>query len=256
MQRAESNNDGWISIPRKDDRKGRRDRARHSNDVDELCWLTEMLAVQPQEPSIESSSVSPSVLLLCGFPGSGKTAFSSALEKLQPWKYVRICQDDLKTRDACIAAARRTLINERKCAVIDRCNFDRKQRSHFIQLASALNSQQDSSVDSKTSSSTRIIENIDVTRNNPDLSNRPSIPVDCIVLDVGREVCQNRCFARKNHPTLQAGNVKRVLSMMAKSWQSPSMEIEGLRSVVYVRNEQEFQDTLLSLLGSYGKGRA
>ncbi|PLW21997.1 hypothetical protein PCANC_04347 [Puccinia coronata f. sp. avenae] len=73
------------------------------------------------------------VLVLCGFVGSGKSSFAIELEKFNP-NFIRISQDVLGKRQVCEAVARRSL-REGKSIIIDRQNFDRKQRSTWIQIA-------------------------------------------------------------------------------------------------------------------------
>ena len=73
------------------------------------------------------------VIVLCGVVGSGKTFFSSALCRLkEDWH--RISQDDLGSRPACEQAMRQYL-DKGHNVIIDRCNFDKKQRATWIKIA-------------------------------------------------------------------------------------------------------------------------
>lgn len=60
--------------------------------------------------------------------GSGKSTFASELNQLG---FQVICQDELGNRIACERATVGALLAE-KNVVIDRCNFDAKQRKHWV----------------------------------------------------------------------------------------------------------------------------
>ena len=78
------------------------------------------------------------LVVLVGVPGSGKSTFSKALfsahvNGLSGGQWSRISQDVLGSRGRCIKAARRALAAGDH-VLIDRCNFDVAQRSHWLQL--------------------------------------------------------------------------------------------------------------------------
>lgn len=60
--------------------------------------------------------------------GSGKSTFSSFLHQLG---FQVICQDEMGDRKACERATIGALLAG-KDIVIDRCNFDEKQRKHWV----------------------------------------------------------------------------------------------------------------------------
>ena len=80
------------------------------------------------------------LVVLVGVPGSGKSTFAQHLladagttdDDSRAWR--RVSQDVLKTRKRCVASTRAAL-RAGEHVLIDRCNFDRVQRSHWLQAA-------------------------------------------------------------------------------------------------------------------------
>lgn len=79
----------------------------------------------------------PVVLILVGTMGSGKSTFAEALVSGAATPWIRVNQDQLKTRAKCKAAARAALRTGKNC-IIDRCNFDQQQRSVWVDTANEL----------------------------------------------------------------------------------------------------------------------
>lgn len=69
------------------------------------------------------------VIILVGFPGSGKSTFSKKYEK-----YVIINQDTLGDRHKCLQVFRQAM-KDKKSVIIDRCNINKMQRSIWIKEA-------------------------------------------------------------------------------------------------------------------------
>lgn len=82
----------------------------------------------------KSNTDTPFMILLVGCPGSGKSHFARQLEQSVPSKYVRVNQDTLGSRKRCEEMTRNVLL-QKKCPIIDRCNFDESQRAHFLEIA-------------------------------------------------------------------------------------------------------------------------
>ncbi|KAJ9421546.1 polynucleotide kinase 3 phosphatase-domain-containing protein [Fusarium oxysporum] len=72
------------------------------------------------------------IILFCGPPGAGKSTFY--WKSLKPLGYERINQDQLKTRDKCVQAAREHL-QAGKPIAIDNTNADPETRTIWVELA-------------------------------------------------------------------------------------------------------------------------
>ena len=152
-----------------------------------------------------------SMLLLVGLPGSGKSTFSRLVEKCLPWKYARVNQDELESRQKCIARAT-SVLDQGLSPIVDRCNFDVKQRSHFL-----------------------------------DLVYNTTIPVDYIVFDIDPNTCLSRCRNRRGHPTLDGNKAGYVINLMTKDWRAPTMQ-EGFRNISVVHNNATFRQVLTQFI--------
>jgi predicted kinase len=196
--------------------------------------------------SLSTVPSSPSLLLLVGLPGSGKSMFANALETIRPDQYVVINQDKLKTRQKCLDETKKILLMEpptNKCVIIDRCNFNTAQRHHFFELVDTILLSIQSSVTNPPNNS-----NHSIGENNIECRKNDQIPIDCIVFDVDVKLCQERCYARRNHPTLKKQDVPKVIHMMKQAWQPPNPQKEHFRSITTITNDQQYQTTLFSLL--------
>ncbi|KAH9443651.1 hypothetical protein MJO28_014102 [Puccinia striiformis f. sp. tritici] len=155
----------------------------------------------------------PRILVLAGWVGSGKSTFAIELEKSNP-NYVRICQDVLKKRQACEALARRSLA-EGKSIIIDRQNFDRKQRLTWIKLSQEFGTKDD---------------------------NDKIIPLECDLIEFATpyEECLKRLEHRTGHESIhsiQEGT--KILSLIYhKQWVSPHIS-EGFSRhlILYPSND-------------------
>jgi tRNA uridine 5-carbamoylmethylation protein Kti12 len=175
-------------------------------------WMLELTYRPPpplQPADVLAIAQQPKILLLVGLPGSGKSTVAETLCRVLPWKYVRVNQDELGSRQACLLLTE-TVLRENKCPVIDRCNISKQQRQYFTVL---------------------------------------NVPVDCLVLSrCTPETCVRRCKARQDHPTLRHNDVERVLRQMTAQWQMPNAATEGFRSVTTIVDEATLQSVVNGLL--------
>lgn len=140
------------------------------------------------------------VLVLVGFPGAGKSTYCQRPELKD---YVRVNQDEMGSKDKCVAVLSAAL-KDGKNVVVDRCNQDVKQRKLWIDLANYYG----------------------------------AIP-RCVYLVVDPEVCFDRVFLRKNHPTitadLDAAKKRSIIAGFVRAFEMPTLE-EGFNEVTYRRN--------------------
>lgn len=181
----------------------------------EPLWLSKISSRAIGASScIGSSSSEPFILLLAGLPGSGKSTFSKKLEELLPNQFVHINQDNLGNRHRCLSAATSAL-QAGKSPVIDRCNQDRTQRSHWIELARSFN-----------------------------------CPIDCIVLDVPPHICLARCQRRRNHPTIAPDMANAVVSRVAREFVWPTKK-EGYRNFWQAADDLGMENAFISYLPDF-----
>lgn len=140
------------------------------------------------------------MIILVGLPGSGKSTFC---QKYYP-NHIRISQDDLGSKDKCIQKCLDAL-EANKNVIIDRVNFNAKQRSTWIELGLQNNCES----------------------------------INCIVLEVMEEECIARVIERKNHPTINESisveKKREIVYNFNKMLEMPSLK-EGLSAILILRN--------------------
>ena len=172
-------------------------------------------AFVPPTASSSNSNFEQFMLILTGIPGSGKSTFAESLVRSKPYIYVRINQDALDSRVACEDLTRKVL-TEGKCPIIDRCNFDPKQRRHFL-----------------------------------DIANSFKVKVDCVVFQFPMDLCIQRCQERRNHETVTAQNATGVVQQMLRQFSPPlpnRINTETFRNIKTLDSLDAFNDLVLEYL--------
>lgn len=121
-------------------------------------------------------------------------------------------QDELGNRRACEQKAKDALLRGED-VVIDRCNFDRAQRAHWVEIGK-----------------------------------RRHCPIGTIVFLTSLQVCISRVMARSGHPTLPGGDSssERVVRHMYSNFKSPTSD-EGIDFCRIVDRSNSAEDVARSL---------
>jgi predicted kinase len=179
-------------------------------DFDEREWIRfgkDIIELVEGIPNASSSSFQPStqvMIMLVGIPGSGKSTFATKLVEATGDIYVRVNQDEMGNRQACEAVAR-TALKKGYSVIVDRVNFDIKQRNNWVKLASELH-----------------VNNI-----------------RCLFLDVPLEVAKERIAAREDHPTIPKGTNGHAIIDKFTKWQINPSAGEGFCEIVRASTQAE-----------------
>jgi len=140
------------------------------------------------------------VIILTGLPGAGK---STVCKNWYP-NYVRINQDNLGSRDACIKEMIQCL-EQNQNVIVDRVNHTTKQRKFWIDLALQHGAES----------------------------------VTSVVLQVPEEECVARIHNRKDHETIKEDmpleQKKSIVYKFNKDFEMPSLS-EGFSTIIIHRN--------------------
>ena len=124
----------------------------------------------------------PQIILLVGSPGSGKTTWALDFLKDHP-DYVRVSQDDQGDKQHFINF--QNAICDRKSVIIDRMDFDQKQRYKYLSFAKDY-----------------------------------GYCTKIVVFHVSQEECLNRCILRENHPSIKsAESAKKAIGFFFKYYE-------------------------------------
>ena len=156
----------------------------------------------PTQPMITQA-----LLVLVGLPGSGKSTLAADVLRRGGPQWARVNQDELGSRQACEAECAAALAAGRS-VVVDRCNFDRRQRAVWLAHANL--------------------------KGGGGLRARAI----CLFLSVPPEECARRAAARQGHPTVHAGNAQAVVGAMAAALEPPAAR-EGFQGVHVARSAEE-----------------
>lgn len=163
----------------------------------------------------------PHLLVLVGVPGSGKSTVAERLRKEAGWAVVS--QDVLGDRRACESATAKYLRQGRN-VVVDRCNFDVRQRATWLQVGCAV-------------------------------CGGPGgfVPMT-LRLATDLEECQQRTVSRTDHPTLNGPASAAVINRFREDFVGPKAA-ESFAARYVARSPAEVE-LLLPLLIAAGKGGA
>lgn len=159
------------------------------------------LETPPLLDKIEAAPKGPEkqVLILVGLPGSGKSTFA---KKLEAAGWIRVCQDDLGSRNACKNRMEDALRKGRK-VVVDRCNFNVNQRKTWIELA----------------------------------QQHKIVNISALVFNIDPEVCKTRIVTRQGHPTIAPEEKnKGIVDKFVKDFVMPTPEEPFVRVDIVTDN--------------------
>jgi predicted kinase len=198
---ASETNDEWQDVPRQ-----RRQRSPPQ-------WTSSPVMVEYIPPTPAMVGFEPFMILLVGLPGSGKSTFANLLAQTMPYKFERVNQDELKTRKQCMKFATQAL-DQRKCVIIDRCNFDESQRQTWYDLAKSNN-----------------------------------VTVHVIILKVPIKLCIQRCQNRQGHETIKGEDAEKVVGIVNGRLKLPShAEESSFGSLLTLSNSDSFNDAVVQYL--------
>ena len=152
-------------------------------------------------PSSRDTNV-PNMLIVVGYPSSGKSTF--VMRRVIPEGYIRINQDELKSKEACLRRARACLIKGDSVA-IDNTNPDKATRALYVDLAREIN-----------------------------------VPICCIRMDTSEELSKHLNVFRQltsSHPRLPDVAFRAFKSKL----EEPSVA-EGFKEIISVKFEPDFSD--------------
>mmetsp|Transcript_32663 Transcript_32663/g.128335 ORF Transcript_32663/g.128335 Transcript_32663/m.128335 type:complete len:220 (-) Transcript_32663:1739-2398(-) len=174
-----------------------------------LEQLVDKLKLDSEEKEAVATWKPPHVLVLVGIPGSGKSTFANRLVE-RGW--VRVCQDVLGTRTECERVATLSVM-EGKSIVIDRCNFNSKQREPWGRIAKS-----------------------------------GKCPIGTVVFALAWETCLERVQDRAYHETLTPEKAEKVVRRMASEMHLPSQR-EGFDFCRIIRTKADFENVFQEVCG-------
>jgi predicted kinase len=185
------------------------DNIRSEMNITAINWNTfgkDIMELVQGVPNLFTSTPSKQkMIIMVGVPGSGKSTVANRLIKMnQNW--IRVNQDELKTRKACEHVARDNL-KKGKSIIVDRCNFDIQQRNVWIKLASEFS----------------------VT------------DIRCLYFKIPLNICKQRITVREDHPTIPKGDSGiQIIDSFSGLFVAPSI-FEGFTQILAVENDEEIE---------------
>ena len=226
-----SNSDGWETVsPKK--RKSNSFRASSPSEPAFLQAMTRETVVAGDMVTMYDDD--PTMILLVGYPGSGKSTWSHKLLNLRPLDFVRVNQDELKNRQNCINKAE-TALRQKKSVIIDRVRHSSHEKLPPVIYACIRPRSFSSFAQCHASVSQREYF--------LDLAQKYRVLIDCVHLEIPESICLERIRRRGSHPTLKLQDAPRVIGFMQTEYQTPR-ESEGFRRIWTIRTEEDFVESL------------
>uniref|UniRef100_A0A6B2L7C5 Zeta toxin domain-containing protein n=1 Tax=Arcella intermedia TaxID=1963864 RepID=A0A6B2L7C5_9EUKA len=151
------------------------------------------------------------ILIMVGVPGSGKSTIANQLVSLDN-RWFRVNQDEMKSRPACEKYARDAL-KKGYSLIVDRCNFDIKQRSTWIKMAAEFNIND----------------------------------IRCLNFMIPFEVCKARISVREDHPTIPSGDSGHAIIDSFVNILVPPIRLEGLTDILVIKDDADIARALQTL---------
>jgi len=186
---------------------------RSEMNLSEISWntfgkdITDLLQGIPN-PNLDSPQ---KMLIMVGVPGSGKSTVANRLINMNN-NWVRVNQDEMKTRKACENVARDSL-KRGKSVIVDRCNFDFQQRNVWIKIASEFS----------------------VT------------DIRCMYFKIPLHICKQRIVVREDHPTIPSGDSGiQIIDNFSNQFVPPST-LEGISQILTVTDDDDVELAISNL---------
>lgn len=147
----------------------------------------------------------PSIIMLVGYPASGKSTFSNALTKIYN-DIIRVNQDEIRQKGKCEEIVIKNSGKNNKTILIDRCNLTKEERKRWLQIA----------------------------------NNKSSW---CIFLNIPLDECKYRISKRKNHPTIKQDEGLKILTSIENILEEPNIS-EGFEKIISLTTNEEINQLL------------
>jgi atypical dual specificity phosphatase len=158
-------------------------------------WYRE---IQKPQPVIKL----PQYIIMVGYPASGKSTLSTALESsFEQGKVVRVNQDEVRQKGRCAELVSQG-IKSGACVILDRCNLTVAERAEWL-----------------------------------DTAFRPS-NTWCIYFATDIADCMYRITRRKNHPTVKEGTGLNILKSLDGKLEEPGLA-EGFSRIIKIHDMDE-----------------